>query len=227
MFKRSLFKFCGIVTCGSIVYKKWQDSNAKPLYALTNKAKQSYPTSSEYPELNYNRNIMSKNLTEHLYAKLRDRKTKNGFTIDEAIQTGVDNTGKYKSPGIVAGDEESYKIFSELFDIIIQEKHNGYKKDQVHKTDLNPDNLKINFMLNSDYVQSCSIKTIRNIRGFCLPTFCSRGERRDIETLLVKIFYDHSDLQTFKYNGTYYPIGLVNDLEVSKLKKVIINCLIS
>ena len=47
-----------------------------------------------------------------MYAKLRDRKTPRGFTLDQAIQTGVDNPGHpfIKTVGMVAGDEESYEV---------------------------------------------------------------------------------------------------------------------
>ena len=47
-----------------------------------------------------------------MYAKLRDRKTASGFTLDQAIQTGVDNPGHpfIKTVGMVAGDEETYEV---------------------------------------------------------------------------------------------------------------------
>lgn len=45
--------------------------------------------------------------------------------------------------GCVAGDEESYEVFSELFDPVIEARHNGYKRTDKHKTDLNPENLKV------------------------------------------------------------------------------------
>lgn len=45
--------------------------------------------------------------------------------------------------GCVAGDEESYDVFKELFDPIIEDRHGGYKPGDEHKTDLNPDNLQV------------------------------------------------------------------------------------
>ena len=55
---------------------------------------------------------MASHLTPDVYAKLCDRKTPNGFTLDAAIQTGVDNPGHpfIKTVGCVAGDEESYVV---------------------------------------------------------------------------------------------------------------------
>lgn len=45
--------------------------------------------------------------------------------------------------GCVAGDEESYDVFKELFDPIIEDRHGGYKPTDEHKTDLNPENLQV------------------------------------------------------------------------------------
>lgn len=45
--------------------------------------------------------------------------------------------------GCVAGDEESYEVFKELFDPIISDRHGGYKPTDKHLTDLNWENLKV------------------------------------------------------------------------------------
>lgn len=47
-----------------------------------------------------------------MYARLRDKETVNGCTLDQCIQTGVDNPGHpfIMTVGLVAGDEESYEV---------------------------------------------------------------------------------------------------------------------
>ncbi len=45
--------------------------------------------------------------------------------------------------GCVAGDEETYEVFKELLDPVIQDRHGGYKPTDKHKTDINPNNLKV------------------------------------------------------------------------------------
>ena len=45
--------------------------------------------------------------------------------------------------GCVAGDEESYVVFKDLFDPIISDRHGGYKPTDKHPTDLNFENLKV------------------------------------------------------------------------------------
>lgn len=55
---------------------------------------------------------MAECLTPKIYAKLRNKMTPNGYTLDQCIQTGVDNPGHpfIKTVGMVAGDEESYEV---------------------------------------------------------------------------------------------------------------------
>ncbi len=46
------------------------------------------------------------------YAKMREKTTSSGYTLDMCIQTGVDNPGHpfIMTVGCVAGDEESYDV---------------------------------------------------------------------------------------------------------------------
>ena len=37
---------------------------------------------------------------------------------------------------MVAGDEASYSVFADLFDPVIEGRHNGFKKTDMHITDL-------------------------------------------------------------------------------------------
>lgn len=59
-----------------------------------NKLKMNYSSEQEYPDLSQHNNHMAKVLTPEMYANLRDKETPSGFTVDDVIQTGVDNPGK-------------------------------------------------------------------------------------------------------------------------------------
>lgn len=159
----------------------------------------------DFPDLSKHNNHMAHVLTKDMYKKLRDKKTKNGYTLDMAIQTGVDNPGHpfIMTVGCVAGDEESYKVFALLFDPVIEARHNGYKKTDKHKTDMNPDNLKGGYDLDPDYVLSSRVRTGRSIRGLCLPPFCSRAERRKVE----KVSCDALAKLSGELKGKYYPLN--------------------
>ena len=84
--------------------------------------------------------------------------------------------------GCVAGDEDSYEAFAEFFDAIIEARHGGYKKTDTYKTDLS-DALVMDEPFDSDYVFSVRVRTGRSIRGYALPPWCSRAERRKVEKI--------------------------------------------
>ena len=89
-------------------------------------------------------------------------KTNTGYTFDQAIQTGVDNPGHpfISTVGVVAGDEDSYTAFADLMDPIIEERHNGYKKTDMHKTDLDASKIK-GGIFDDKYVLSSRVRTGR------------------------------------------------------------------
>ncbi|KAM5272842.1 creatine kinase B-type isoform 1-T1 [Ctenodactylus gundi] len=110
-----------------------------------NALKLRFPAEDEFPDLSGHNNHMAKVLTLELYAELRAKCTPSGFTLDDVIQTGVDNPGHpyIMTVGCVAGDEESYDVFKALFDPIIEDRHGGYQPSDEHKTDLNPEHLQV------------------------------------------------------------------------------------
>uniref|UniRef100_A0ACB8G700 Uncharacterized protein n=1 Tax=Sphaerodactylus townsendi TaxID=933632 RepID=A0ACB8G700_9SAUR len=188
---------------------------AMPFSNSHNLLKMKFSAEDEYPDLSTHNNHMAKVLTLDLYSKLRGKQTPCGFTVDDIIQTGVDNPGHpfIMTVGCVAGDEESYEVFRELFDPIIEDRHGGYKPSDQHKTDLNPDNLQGGDDLDPNYVLSARVRTGRSIRGYCLPPHCSRGERRAIEKLCVEALANlEGDL-----NGKYYALKNMTDAEQQQL----------
>lgn len=142
----------------------------------------------DFPDLSQHNNHMAHCLTRDIYAKLRDKKTKRGFTLDMAIQTGVDNPGHpfIMTVGCVAGDEESYQVFADLFDPVIQARHNGFSTTDKHKTDMNPNHLKGGDNLDARYVLSSRVRTGRSIRGLSLPPASTRAERRKVEQIAIQ-----------------------------------------
>ena len=84
----------------------------------------------------------------------------------------------------MAGDEECYETFADLLDPVIDGRHNGYPKHAIHRTCLDPEKIVGGDDLDSNYVLSCRVRTGRSIRGYSLPPWCTRAERRDIEKIL-------------------------------------------
>lgn len=76
---------CGLVS---------QQVNATMPFGNThNLLKMNYSAEQEYPDLSKHNNHMAKVLTQDMYSSLRDKQTPSGFTLDDVIQTGVDNPG--------------------------------------------------------------------------------------------------------------------------------------
>lgn len=173
-----------------------------------------YTGDEEMPDLSKHNNWMSKVMTPELYKRMRARQTKSGFTIDDVIQTGVDNPGHpfIMTVGCVAGDEDSYEAFAEFFDQIIEARHGGYKSTDVHKTDLS-DGLVMDEPFDPDYVFSVRVRTGRSIRGYALPPWCSRAERRKVESISL------SALDRFDgdLKGKYFPLYEMTDAAQEQL----------
>ncbi|XP_029942801.1 creatine kinase B-type-like isoform X2 [Salarias fasciatus] len=180
-----------------------------------NRLKMEYTAEQEFPDLRQHNNHMAKALTPRLYQSLRERQTASGFTLDDVIQTGVDNPGHpfIMTVGCVAGDEETYEVFKDLLDPVIQDRHGGYGPEDTHKTDLDPENLQGGDDLDPDYVLSSRVRTGRSVRGFCLPPHCSRGERRAVENLAVQSL----DLLDGDLKGTYYALKDLTEEEQQQL----------
>ncbi|XP_073230738.1 creatine kinase, testis isozyme-like [Porites lutea] len=173
-----------------------------------------FSSDDDFPDLSQHNNYMAKALTKEIYAKLRDKVTKNGYTLDDVIQTGVDNPGHpfIMTVGCVAGDEESYDVFADLLDPVIEMRHGGYKKTDKHKTDLDFTKIK-GGKLDEKYVLSSRVRTGRSIRGFSLPPHCSRAERRGVEKAVV----DALGKLDGDFKGKYYPLNKMTEAEQEQL----------
>ncbi|XP_041760382.1 creatine kinase S-type, mitochondrial [Coregonus clupeaformis] len=174
-----------------------------------------YPPSADFPDLRKHNNCMASCLTPAIYSKLRDKLTPNNWSLDQCIQTGVDNPGHpfIKTVGMVAGDEESYEVFADLFNPVIKDRHNGYDPQNMkHPTDLDSSKIK-NGMFDEKYVLSSRVRTGRSIRGLSLPPACTRSERREVERVAVQALSGlKGDLA-----GRYYSLGDMTDKEQQNL----------
>jgi len=161
---------------------------------------------AECPDLKDHNSFFSENMSPELYNKLKDKKTKLGVNLGTCIKTGVDNKGHpmIKTCGIVAGDEESYELFKELFDPIISARHNGYAADAKHPTDLDINKLSdTKIDPTGKYVLTSRCRTGRSVKNFRLPPACSFEERREIEKVVTKgLLALEGDLK-----GDYFPLN--------------------
>jgi len=207
-------KLAALAGVGAAALGAWTYSHKQQARCWSSSAHLKFPASCNFPDLTKHNNVMAKHLTPAMYAQLRDRVTPNGCTLDQCIQTGVDNPGHpfIMTVGVVAGDEESYEVFAPLFDAIIEDRHNGFKPTDKHPTDLDSSKIRGgNF--DPKYVLSSRVRTGRCIRGLSLPPICSRAERREVERVCVDALGNLKGA----FAGKYYPLNNMTEEEQDQL----------
>ncbi len=156
----------------------------------------------EYPKFTSDhKSLAAKYLTKDVFEELKDKKTMNGFTILDVVNSGVKNPDS--GIGAYAGDEESYTIFESFFDPIIEEYH-GFSKDDKHKSNLNPDDLNApNPDPDGNYIVSTRIRVGRNLDQLPLGPAISDNQRNLVEKSVSSAL---SSLEG-SLSGKYYSLG--------------------
>ncbi|KAM7008874.1 creatine kinase M-type [Tautogolabrus adspersus] len=140
----------------------------------------------EFPDLCRNSTWMGRILTPAMYRRQFDRCTHSGVIFDDVIRPGLEEPGDWSGPvsvGCVAGDAQSYVLFCDFFDRVIEAFHGHKVTSQTPESDFNYDNLKGGDDLDRSYAVGCEVSVIRGVEDFCFPTHCCRGERRQLLSL--------------------------------------------
>jgi len=154
------------------------------------------------------KSLMAKTLTPELFEKLKDVKSDKGYTLSNAIMTGV--VTPHLGVGCTAGDEQCWDLFKDLYYPIIKGWHGYDAYTQTHPVDLDftklvfPDEQKADF---NKYVQSTRIRAARNISGYSLPTGATAEDRAGVESVMKQTFAGlEGDMA-----GKYYELGALTD----------------
>ncbi|XP_030267300.1 creatine kinase M-type-like [Sparus aurata] len=140
----------------------------------------------EFPDLCRNSTWMGRILTPAMYRRQFHRCTHSGVIFDDVIRPGLEEPGDRSGPvsvGCVAGDAQSYILFCDFFDRVIEAHHEHKITSQTPESDFNYDNLKGGGDLDKSYAVRCEASVVRGVDDFCFPTHCSRGERRHLLSL--------------------------------------------
>lgn len=105
-----------------------------------NDYKMKFSLEDEYPDLSLHNNHMAKALTKDIYNKLRGKSTPSGFTVDDVIQTGVDNPGKETSQqcsitmlGVILHSNDSVKkMFKACFTTHTSTSSSSFHRPPLH-----------------------------------------------------------------------------------------------
>merc|ERR1711925_9538 len=155
--------------------------------------------SDPFPEIKSKHSLVAKYVTQPIWEKLSRAVTKtSGFSLSQAIACAVQFDNQHC--GIYAGDWDSYKVFSDVFDPLIQEYH-GISPDAVHTSDMDVNKIKGNIDPAAP-VHSTRIRVGRSIDGFGLSPGITKQQRIDVEKLMSSAL---SKL-TGDLAGSYYPL---------------------
>jgi creatine kinase/arginine kinase len=167
-----------------------------------------------YPELPKEcTSMLCKHLTPEIFEALKDKKTANGFTLEQAINSGVQNIDS--GIGVYAGDKESYTLFAPLFDPIIEAYH-GFGREDKHQSNLNPDDLNApNPDPEGEFILSTRIRVGRNVDNLPLGPAITKEQRDEVESSVVE------GLKTLEGElaGEYYPLlGMSKEIQDALIK---------
>merc|ERR1711954_598961 len=159
----------------------------------------SFKMSDPFPEIKSTHSLVAKYVTKPIWDKLSRAVTKtSGFTLAQAIACATEFDNQHC--GIYAGDWDSYKVFADVFDPLIQE-YQGISADATHTSDMDVNKIKGNVDPAAP-VHSCRIRVGRSIDGFGLSPGITKEQRVGVENLMKKAFANlKGDLA-----GTYYPL---------------------
>lgn len=148
--------------------------------------------------------LMKKYCTEDVIRSLKGVTTEHGWTLEKAIQSGIDNPDS--SIGIYVGDSESYTAFAPILDLIIREYH---KYDMSgHKSDFSLIGLPVeNLDPEGKYIRSTRIRVGRNFEKYAFPSAISNEAREALEgEVILALSGLTGDLE-----GSYHSLGSMSE----------------
>lgn len=155
------------------------------------------------------KSLLKKHLTADVFNKLKNKKTSFGSTLLDCIQSGLENLDS--GVGIYAPDAESYTVFAEIFDPIIEDYHGGFKKTDKHPAkDWGDVNSLVNVDPTSEFVVSTRVRCGRSMQGYPFNPCLTEAQYKEMEQKVS------STLSAFsgELKGTYYPLtGMSKDVQ--------------
>jgi creatine kinase len=156
------------------------------------------------------KSLLKKYLTQEVFDKLKGVKTPSfGSTLLDVIQSGVENLDS--GVGIYAPDAESYSVFGDLFDTIIDDYHQGFKKDAKHPaSDFGDGSVFVNVDPDGKYVVSTRVRCGRSLEGYPFNPCLTEAQYKEMED---KVSSTLTNL-TGELKGTYYPLtGMTKEVQ--------------
>lgn len=155
------------------------------------------------------KSLLKKYLTKEIFDQLKTKKTQLGATLLDVIQSGVENPDS--GVGIYAPDAESYTVFADLFDPIIEDYHGGFKKTDKHPPkDFGDVDTLGNLDPAGEFVVSTRVRCGRSLEGYPFNPCLTEAQYKEMEE---KVSSTLSGLEG-ELKGTFYPLtGMSKDVQ--------------
>ena len=155
----------------------------------------------DYPDICDGASLLARHLSPLLFARLIDKTTSSGLTLNDVIQVGVDQEGcgTVAGPGIIAGDAECYDVFRELYEPVLLDLHSTCQMEGGGSHAPPPIAAPIAHPTGSGCITQTKAKLHCNIAGFSFPPALSRRQRLEVEEIISDAL---SNLK-----GSYYPLS--------------------
>jgi len=153
--------------------------------------------------------LLKKYLSRDVLDKLKNLKTGLGSTLLDVVQSGMENLDS--GVGIYAPDAESYTLFSDLFDPIIEDYHVGFKAGDCHP----PRNFgDVETLGNLDpegqFIISTRVRCGRSLEGYPFNPCLTEAQYKEMED---KVSSTLSSLEG-ELKGTYFPLtGMTKEVQ--------------
>lgn len=156
--------------------------------------------------------LLKKHLTPEVFDLLKYRVTAAGATLMDVIKSGLANPDS--GVGVYAADAESYTMFSDLFDPVIDEYHGGFGPRDLHPG-INLGSPAALGDLNElgDYVVSTRVRCARSLEGYPFNPLLTHQQYMELEQDVERALeYLEGELA-----GTYYPLGSLSPQDQQNL----------
>lgn len=145
--------------------------------------------------------LLKKYLTREVLDKLKTKKTAMGATLLDVCQSGFENLDS--GVGIYAPDAESYTLFADLFNPIIEDYHGGFKATDKHpQSDFGDLESLVNVDPNNEFVISTRVRCGRSLKGYPFNPCLTEAQYKEMEEKVSGALKGmDGDLA-----GTYHPL---------------------
>ncbi|XP_063219936.1 arginine kinase isoform X1 [Bacillus rossius redtenbacheri] len=158
------------------------------------------------------KSLLKKYLTKEVFDNLKTKKTSFGSTLLDCIQSGLENLDS--GVGIYAPDAESYTVFADLFDPIIEDYHGGFKKTDKHPPkDWGDVDSMGNLDPTGEYIISTRVRCGRSMEGYPFNPCLTEAQYKEMED---KVSSTLSGLEG-ELKGKFYPLTGMDKATQQKL----------